>query len=130
MSTYSEIVTRAGTSLPLENFIGAGAENGAQDGIDAGEPPALGELLVDQRIDLELLAHHAIDEVAEEGGFGVGILAALDLLAEPMRLELGDHLVEVDAGHVHLIERLHGGEPGGASGGSAGSRLGFFAHGG
>src|SRR4029079_3048423 len=105
-----------GHIAPLQDLIGAGAKNGAQDGIDAGQPPALGKLLVDQRIDLELLAHHAIDEVAEEGGFGVGILATLDLLAEPMRLELGNHLVEVNAGHVHLIERLHGGQPCGASG--------------
>ena len=40
---------------------------------DAREPPAFGELLIDQRIDLELLAHHALDEVAEEGGLGVAI---------------------------------------------------------
>ncbi len=82
MSTYSEMATRAGTSLAQQDLIGPGAEDGAQDGIDAGEPPALGKLLVDQRIDLELLAHHALDEVAEEGGLGVGILAALDLLAQ------------------------------------------------
>ena len=53
MSTYSEMTTRAGTSLANQDLIGAGAEDGAKDGIDAGQPPALGELLVDQRIDLE-----------------------------------------------------------------------------
>src|SRR5262245_32238869 len=31
-----------------ENLIGARAENGAKDRIDAREPPALGKLLVDQ----------------------------------------------------------------------------------
>src|SRR5450755_2871600 len=41
-----------------EELIGSGAEDGAQDRIDAGKPPALGELLVDQRVDAELLAHH------------------------------------------------------------------------
>ena len=61
----------------MQDLVGAGAKDGAKDGIDAGEPPALGELLVDQGIDLELLAHHALDEVAEEGGFRVGILATL-----------------------------------------------------
>ena len=57
-----------------------------------------------------LLAHDALDEVAEECASASQVLAALDLLAEPMRLELGDDLVEVDAGHVHLVERLDGGE--------------------
>ena len=78
----------------------------------------------------ELLAHHAFDEVAEEGGLGVAILAALDLLAEAMGLELGDDLVEIDPGHVHLIERLHGGKARGASGGRAVLRLASPRHGG
>jgi hypothetical protein len=82
--------------------------------VHAGEPPPFSKLLVDQRIDLELSAHHAFDEVTEEGGLGVAILRALDLLAQAVLLELGDHLVQVDAGHVHLIERLDGGKPGGA----------------
>src|SRR3972149_2901532 len=51
-----------------QDLIGAGAENGAQDGIDAGQPPACGELVVDQRGDTELLAHHAFDEGADEAG--------------------------------------------------------------
>ena len=109
-STYSVMTTRDGTSLAHQHLVGAGAQDGAQDRIDAVEPPAFGELLVDQRVDTALLAHHALDEVAEEGGLGIAILAAFDLLAEPMRLELGDHIVEVDAGHVHLVERLDGGE--------------------
>src|SRR5512147_806652 len=78
-----------------QDLVGAGAEDGAKDRIDAGEPPPLRELLIDQGIDLELLAHHAFDEVAEECGLGVAILAALDLLAQAMRLELGDHVVQV-----------------------------------
>src|SRR3989337_1266757 len=64
-----------------QDLIGAGAENGAQDGIDAGQPPARGELVVDQRVDTELLAHHAFDEVAEEADLRLAELAAFDLLA-------------------------------------------------
>src|SRR3990170_8530593 len=40
-----------------QDLIGAGAKDGAKDGIDAGQPPALGQLAVDQRVDAELLAH-------------------------------------------------------------------------
>ena len=96
-----------GHIAPLQDLIGSGAKDGAQDGIDAGQPPALGKLLVDQRIDLELLAYHAIDEVAEEGGLSVGILATLDLLAESMRLELGDYLVEVEREASKPSSRAH-----------------------
>ena len=91
--------------------------------IDACEPPAFGELAVDQRIDLELLAHDAFDQVAEEGRLCVRILATLDLLPEPVRLELGDDLCQVDPRHVHLVERLHGGEARGATRGRAVLRL-------
>src|SRR5262245_25640477 len=104
-----------GNVVAEHKFIDAGAENGAEDRIHASETPAFGQLLVDERIDLDLLAHHARDQVAEEGGLGVSILAILDLLAETMRLEFGDYVGQVDAGHVHLVERLHGGKPGGAA---------------
>ncbi len=50
-------------------------------------------MAVDERVDAELLPHHALDDVAEELRLGVAILAALHLLAEPMRLELGDDRV-------------------------------------
>ena len=66
---------------------------------------------VDQRIEPALLAHDAADDVAEERRFGRQILRALDLAAEPMALELGEDLVQAGAGDVHLVERLHGGEP-------------------
>src|SRR4030042_3928837 len=62
-----------------QDLIGAGAENGAQDGIDAGQPPACGELVVDQRVDTELLAHHAFDEVAAEADLRLAAFAAFPL---------------------------------------------------
>src|SRR6478672_6163236 len=57
-----------GHIVARQDLISAGAQDGAEDRIDAREPPPCGELLIDQRIDLELLAHHALDEVAKEGG--------------------------------------------------------------
>ena len=94
------------------------------------EPPALGELLVDQGIDAKLLAHHTLDDVPEEIRLRLGILAALDLLAEAMRREFGDHLVEVDAGHVHLVKRLNRGEARGAAGRGARADVAALSHGG
>ena len=113
-----------------QDLVGAGAKDGAQDGIDAGQAPALGELAVDQRVDAELLAHHAFDEIAEEARLRLAELAALDLLAQAMRLELGDDLGQIDPGHVHLIERLDCGKAGGTSRGGAGLGLAALSHGG
>src|SRR5262245_33674458 len=113
-----------------EDLIGARAENGAKDRIDAREPPALGELLVDQRVDAKLLAHHTLDDVAEEFRLRLGVAAALDFLAQAMRRKFGDHLVEVDAGHVHLVKRLNRGEARGAAGRGAGGDVAALSHGG
>src|SRR5262245_36338749 len=54
--------------IPRHELEGSGAKDGAENGIDPGQAPALGELPVDQGIDLELLAHDALDQVAEELG--------------------------------------------------------------
>ena len=116
--------------IALQDLVGAGAQDCPEDRIDACEPPAFCQLLIDQRIDLELFAHHALDEIAEEGCLGVALLAVLDVLAETLGFELGDHLVQVDAGHVHLIERLDRGEPGCAAGRCAGLRFASPGHGG
>ena len=67
--------------------------------------------LVDQRIELALLAHHAADDIAKERRLRRQILLALDLAADPMTLELGQDVVEAGAGDIHLIERLHRREP-------------------
>jgi hypothetical protein len=47
-----------------------------------------------------------------------------------MRRKFGDHLVEVDAGHVHLVERLNRGEARGAAGCGAGGDVAALSHGG
>src|SRR4029453_4366343 len=113
-----------------EDLIGARAENGAKDRIDAREPPALGELLVDQRVDAKLFAPPTLDDVAEEFRLRLGVAAALDFLAQAMRREFGDHLIEVDAGHVHLVKRLDRGEARGAAGRGAGGEVAALSHGG
>src|SRR5262245_48768924 len=113
-----------------EDLIGARAKNGAKDRIDAREPPALGELLVDQRVNAKLLAHDTLDNIAEEFRLRLGVAAALDFLAEAMRREFGDHLVEVDTGHVQLVERLNRGEARGAAGRGAGGDIAALSHGG
>ena len=55
------------------------------------------------------------DHVAEERRFRRQILRAFDLAADPMTLELGEDVVQAGARDIHLVERLHGGEPGGAA---------------
>jgi hypothetical protein len=97
--------------LAHQHLVGAGAQDGTQDRIDAVEPPAFGEVTIDERVDAALLAHHAFDNVAEELRLSIAILVAFNFLPEPVSLELGDYMIEVDGGHVHLVERLDGGEP-------------------
>ena len=60
---------------------------------------------------LRLIAHHAGHDVAEERGLGRQIFVALDLAAEPVALELGEDVVDPGAADIHLVERLHRGEP-------------------
>src|SRR3569623_298728 len=92
-------------------LIGAGAQGGAQHRLDALERPALLQRFVDLRVKHALLAHHTGDDVPKERRFRRQILRALDLAAEPVAFELGENVVEAGAGHVHLIQRLHRGEP-------------------
>ena len=111
MSTYSETTTRAGHIAAMIELVGAGAQHRAQDRLDALERPGLRQGVVDQRIELALLAHHAADDVAEEGGLGRQVLLAFDLAADPVALELGQDLVQSGRCDVHLVQRLHGGKP-------------------
>ena len=66
---------------------------------------------MDRRVERQLIAHHAGDDVAEERGVGIAVLVAVELLAEPVGLELGEYLRQGRAGEIHLIERLHGRQP-------------------
>src|ERR1700722_17497050 len=97
--------------LAMLEFVGAGAQHRAQDGVDPLQWPALRQGIVDQRIELGLIAHHARHHVAKEGGFSRQVFVAFDLATEPMALELGKDIVDSGAADVHLIERLHGREP-------------------
>src|SRR3974390_679065 len=92
-------------------LVGAGAQDRAQSPLDALERPLLGQRLVDQRIELALLAHHAGNDVTEECPLGRQILSTLDFLANPVALEFGEDIIQARTGHVHLIKRLHGRQP-------------------
>src|SRR5450830_1509240 len=92
-------------------LVGAGAQRGAQHRFDTLERPAFCQRFVDQRVELALLAHHTGDNVAEERRLGWKILRSLDFAAEPVALELGEDLVQAGAREIHLVERLHSGEP-------------------
>src|ERR1039457_6294211 len=92
-------------------LVGASTQRRAQHRLDALERPAFRQRLVDDRVELALLAHHAGHDVAEERGLGRQILRALDLAAEPVALEFGEDLVQAGAGEVHLVERLHRRQP-------------------
>src|SRR5690606_9620613 len=50
-------------------------------------------------------------DIAEKSGLDWQILLAFDLAANPVALELGEDFVEAGRGQIHLIERLHGGQP-------------------
>ena len=43
----------------------AGAQDGAQNGVDAHQPPAGGKLLIDHRIEFALALHHAVEHARE-----------------------------------------------------------------
>src|SRR6516165_7545170 len=101
--------------LATLQFVSTGAQHRAQDGIDPLQRPTSRQRLVDQGIEFRLIAHHARDDVAEEGGFRRQIFFPFDLAAEPVAFEFGENVVDARAGNVHLVERLHGGKPRGAA---------------
>src|SRR5690606_11580336 len=71
--------------------------------------------LADDRIDDLLVLDHAGEDGAEPLGVGLAVLRAVHLLAEAELLVFGGDLEDAGAGHVHLVERLHGREPGRAA---------------
>ena len=88
MSAYSDTTTRAGTSVLAIELVGAGAQDRAQHGLDPHQRPAFGQHRVDHRIEPALLLDHALHDVAEMRGLGRQVFLALDLAADPVRLEL------------------------------------------
>ena len=95
----------------MTKLVSAGAQHRAQHRLDAFERPAAAQRIVDLRIEPALLADDAADNVAEKGRFRRPVLRAFNLAAEPMVLELRQDFVQAGADEVHLIKRLHGGEP-------------------
>src|SRR5262245_42623947 len=105
----------AGHVLAMLELVGAGTQHRAQNGVNPLQGPTLRERIVDQRIEFRLVAHDAGDDVTEKRRFRRQIFFALDLIADPVALELGEHVVDAGTGNIHLVERLHSGEPGGAA---------------
>src|SRR4051812_32331482 len=97
--------------LAMFQFVGPCPQHRAQDRFDALQRPALRQRLVDQRIELLLVAHDAGNDVAEERRFRREICIALDLVAEPVALELRKNVVDAGTTDIHLVQRLHGCEP-------------------
>ena len=77
--------------------------------------PVLGQRLADDRIDGLLVLDDAGEDGAEPLRVGLAIERAVDFLAEPEGLVFGGDLEHAAAGDVHLVERLHGRQPGGAA---------------
>ena len=99
--------------LAAHQLIGAGAQDGAQHRLDARQRPAVGERGVDLLVDRPLILHHAGEEVAEEAhcrpaGTSMPSTSRPIQWASNSRESVADAL----AGHIHLVERLHGGEAG------------------
>src|SRR5260370_9919884 len=101
----------AGVVIAMLQFVGARPQLRAQNGVDPLRRPALRQRIVDQGVELGLVAHHAGNHIAEERRLRRQIFIALDLVAEPMTLELGKNVVDSGATDVHLIQRLHRREP-------------------
>src|SRR4029079_5106542 len=97
--------------LAMLQFVGARAQHRAQNRVDPLKRPALLERIVDQGIELGLVADHAGYHVLEECGLRRQIFVALDLVTEPVAFELGEDVVDPGAGDVHLVQRLHRCEP-------------------
>src|SRR6266404_157690 len=92
-------------------LVRAGTQHRPQDRVDPLQRPALRQRIVDQRIELDLIAHHPGDHVAEKRRLRRQIFLAFDLVAEPVAFEFGENVVDARAADIHLIKRLHRREP-------------------
>ena len=69
---------------------------------------AIGQGLVDRRINRELVLGDPGDDLPEEIGIGRQILLAFDFAAEMERAELGQRVLKRRPADIHLIQRLNG----------------------
>ena len=105
---------------PGDQLIGPGEQQRAHRPVEPLEAPALAEPGGDQRIELGAAGVDAADDVVEEALLGLGIGGVLDRRSEPVLVELVEQAGQRRAFHLHLVERLDGGEPGGGAGERAG----------
>ena len=115
-STYSLITAADRNVGPRGQLVGAGAQDRLHRLVEPGQRPALGELAGDQRVQLLAAGVDAAHEIVEEIDLGFGIFDIVDGGAEPVVMEFVQQRRERRPLHLLLVERLHGGEPGGGAG--------------
>src|SRR6185312_11883124 len=96
--------------LPMRKSEAPRPHRPAQAGIDRFKRPAFRQSIVDQRIELALLAYDTGHHVAEERSLGWQVLRPLDFTPDPMTFELGQNLIQAASCKIHLIESLHRGK--------------------
>ena len=99
-----------------EQFPGSGAQDLQHGLVEPLQPPAFCQLAGKQFVQLVAAGVGAFHHVVEEGDFGLGVLVALNLRAEPVAVKFIEQLRERRAFHVDLIKRLDGSEPRGGAG--------------
>ena len=110
------MTTRAGTSGRHGKLVGAGAQHRAQYRLDALERPAAAQAPRRSAGRAGVCSRTTPPTMSRKNAASAGrYCVALDFAAEPMVFELGHDLVQAGAGEIHLVERLHGGEPRGAA---------------
>ena len=77
------------------------------------QPPTSCQLLVDHRIDFTLAADDSTQNIGEEDAIGAGQHLVSIVAGKPVIEKLGNDVVEVRSGEIHLIKRLHGRDTGG-----------------
>src|SRR5918998_2084142 len=95
-----------------EQFIGAGAQDGAHRAVEALEAPALGEPGADRRVDLHAAGRDAGHDIVEEFALSVDILRVLDQRPEAVIVEFLEQPGDRSRLHFLLVQRLDRGEAG------------------
>jgi len=106
-----------GMSVRFSSSQAPGAQHRAQDRFDALERPGRRQGLVDARVEGRRWASTTPATMSrKKRQLGRQILLAFDFAAEPMFSQTAPRIsLRAGARHVHLVERLHGGEPRGAA---------------